>query len=137
MRSLRWFAQTLRVLSRLITRRIFLVSLCCSRRTSPVPRSFHSEDSVANRKSFARLPHKPQALARETEVIENPDAHLEEDLLILFMSLGLDLLGELDHGLKLRVVLLFLCTRKNISMNFLTSSSGAIALVHRLHESAG
>ena len=53
--ALAWFAQTLRVLSRRITRRIFFVSLCCSRRTSPVPRSFHSEDSVANRKSFARL----------------------------------------------------------------------------------
>ena len=57
---LMWFAQTLRVLSRLITRRIFLVSLCCSRRTSPVPRSFHSDDSVANRKSFARLGYRAE-----------------------------------------------------------------------------
>ena len=53
--SLKWFAQTLRVLSRRITTRTFLVSLFCNSRTSPVPRSFHSFDSVTKRKSFARL----------------------------------------------------------------------------------
>lgn len=50
-----WFAQTLRVLSRLITSRTFFVVLCASRRTSPVPRSFHSDAPVSNLKSFARL----------------------------------------------------------------------------------
>ena len=49
-----------------------------------------------------------ETLAREIKTIENQGAHLEEDLLILLMGLGLDLLGELDHGLKMRVVLLFL-----------------------------
>ena len=50
-----WFAHTLSVLSRRITRRILLVSLCLSSLTSPVPRSFHSDPEVSKRKSFARL----------------------------------------------------------------------------------
>ena len=32
--------------------------------------------------------------------------HLQQDLLVLLMSLGLDLLGELDDGFELGVMLL-------------------------------
>lgn len=53
--ALMWLAHTLSVLSRRITRRTFLVSLCARTRTSPVPRSFHSRSSLWKRKSFARL----------------------------------------------------------------------------------
>lgn len=35
--------------------------------------------------------------------------HLEEDILIFLASLSLDLLGELDDGLEMRIVLLVLC----------------------------
>lgn len=52
---LAWLAQTLRVLSRRMTRRTFLDSRWASRRTSPVPRSFHSDVPTSKRKSFARL----------------------------------------------------------------------------------
>jgi hypothetical protein len=51
----RWFAQTLRVLSRRMTSRTLPVLLCWRRRTSPVPLSFHSLASWSKRKSFARL----------------------------------------------------------------------------------
>lgn len=40
-------------------------------------------------------------------------AHFEKDLIILFSSLGFYLLSELDDRLKLGVVLLGLCKRKN------------------------
>lgn len=50
-----WLAHTLSVLSRRIRRRVLPVALCLSRRTSPVPRSFHSLSSLLKRKSFARL----------------------------------------------------------------------------------
>src|SRR5258706_9362861 len=50
---LRWLAQTLSVLSRRMTRRTFPVSLCLSRRSSPVPRSFHSEPTASKRQSLA------------------------------------------------------------------------------------
>lgn len=53
--SLMWFAQTFRVLSRRMTRRALPVSLCSRMRTSPVPRSFHSESALTKRKSLARL----------------------------------------------------------------------------------
>jgi hypothetical protein len=53
--ELRWLAHTLSVFSRRITRRILCVSLCCSNRASPVPRSFHSLLDESNLKSFARL----------------------------------------------------------------------------------
>ena len=33
-------------------------------------------------------------------------AHFEEHILVLLERLGLDLLGELDYGLKMRIVLL-------------------------------
>ena len=59
--SLTWLAHTFKVLSRLITSLTFLVSLCDNRRTSPVPRSFHSEDSASNLKSFARLAERKMA----------------------------------------------------------------------------
>ena len=36
------------------------------------------------------------------------DVHLEEDILVLLTGLGLDLLGELDYRLKVRVMLLLL-----------------------------
>lgn len=49
-----WLAQTLRVLSRLMTRRI-LPEGGWRILTSPVPRSFHSETGLSNRKSLARL----------------------------------------------------------------------------------
>lgn len=58
MNVLRWFAQTLRVLSRRITSRTFLVSLCSNNRTSPVPRSFHSEEDGSKRNNLARLNNK-------------------------------------------------------------------------------
>lgn len=50
-----WLAQTLSVLSRRMRRRILPPSLALRRRTSPVPRSFHSLSSLLKRKSFARL----------------------------------------------------------------------------------
>jgi hypothetical protein len=53
--SLRWFAQTLSVLSRRMTRRTLPESLDARRRTSPVPRSFHSSSPLEKRKSLARL----------------------------------------------------------------------------------
>lgn len=50
-----WLAQTLSVLSRLITTLINLFSLSCNNRKSPVPRSFHSLESVTNRNNLARI----------------------------------------------------------------------------------
>lgn len=134
-----WFAQTLRVLSRLITSRTFLVSLCLSKRTSPVPRSFHSDDPLSNRKSLALLRQARKQgrkrrrrtaaaakkrrewhntrraradLDRDRVDKERGDAHLENHILILLMRLRIDLLSEPDDGLKVHIGLLFLSKTK-------------------------
>ena len=75
-----------------MTSRTFFVSLCFKIRTSPVPRSFHSLDSLSKRKSFARL--------GKTGYV-----HLELDFLVLLVGLHLDLVLELDHRLKLGLML--------------------------------
>ena len=118
-----WLAQTLRVLSRRMTSLILPEDLCFRRRTSPVPRSFHSSSSLLNRNSLARLRIR---LARGLmKIIVSRDkcaghvetrgysrghqtrySHLEKGLLILLVCLCLDLLGQLDDRLEMRVMLL-------------------------------
>jgi len=96
-----------------MTRRTFLDCLCWRRRTSPVPRSFHSADSAMKRKSLARLRGKGEwrQLVEEGRWRRGEerwrgggrggaDAHLEEGLLVLLVRLDLDSLVELDDGLK-------------------------------------
>ena len=60
-------------------------------------------------------------------------AHFEEHILVLLERLGLDLLGELDYGLELRVVLLLLSNHR--SCQFVSLCSGVardISFSHRL-----
>lgn len=42
------------------------------------------------------------------EEVEGSHVHLEEHILVFLTGRGLNLLGELDHGLKMRIVLLLL-----------------------------
>jgi len=101
---LMWLAQTLSVLSRLITRRTFFVSLWARRRTSPVPLSFHSEDEPSKRNNLARLSWGQGTDQGDRAV----NIHLEGHILILLVCLCVDLLCELNNGLELRIGFLFL-----------------------------
>lgn len=111
--ELRWLAHTLSVFSRRITRRILCVSLCWSNRASPVPLSFHSFASELNRKSFARLDERKEAIKGVSQFFLNVtriggEGHvqLEDYGLVLFIGLRHDLFCELDDGFKVGIMLI-------------------------------
>jgi hypothetical protein len=109
--ELRWLAHTLSVFSRRITRRILCVSLCCSNRASPVPRSFHSFPEESNRKSFARLSEKvfdqrgqPSSQIDLTRIDREEHVQLEDYGLVLFVGPRHDFFRELDDGFKVGIM---------------------------------
>lgn len=124
--SLAWLAQTFKVLSRRITSLTFVVSLCESRRTSPVPRSFHSAAPASNLNSLARLNHvdviqHPQISELiERDRVDKRCVHLKEHVLVLFVGLRVNLLSELNHGLKVDICFLLLRwnNRKRLVLQF-------------------
>lgn len=74
-----------------------------------MPRSFHSEESAANRKSLARLDAlRIGRLTLFADKAQFNGVHLEEDFFVLLVCLGLNLLRQLDDGLELGVMLLLL-----------------------------
>jgi len=118
--ELRWLAHTLSVFSRRITSRILCVSLCCSNRASPVPRSFHSFAAESNRKSLERL--RTRGTRRSKERISHRKSiqegiggeghvQLENYGLILFISLCYDLFCELDDGFKVGIMFILRLSR--------------------------
>jgi hypothetical protein len=128
--ELRWLAHTLSVFSRRITRRIFCVSLCCSNRASPVPRSFHSFPSELNRKSFARLGNArgrkvirgvPEKMS-ETQIGREGDIQLEDYSLVLFVRLCYNLFCELDDGFKVRVMFFLRLSQTSSMVNCMANA---------------
>ena len=105
---LAWLAHTFKVLSRLITSLTLVVSLFLSRRTSPVPRSFHSEDAASNLNNLARLnierglsPADRYDRSYRSKAIH---AHFEQYFIIFLPRFGVHLLSELDYRFEMGVI---------------------------------
>jgi len=111
--ELRWLAHTLSVFSRRITSRILCVSLCCSNRALPVPRSFHSFVAESNRKSLERLRTRGTRRSRgrishrksiQKRIGEEGHLPLEDYGLIFFISLCYDLFCELGDRFEVGIM---------------------------------